>query len=184
MSSAGACGAASSTATVTINALPARPTLTVVYNGTTTTLTSSAATGNQFYLNGTAIAGATGPAYVVNGTPAQYGAYTLTTTSAQGCASLPSTAVVVTATAKQLATATLQVYPNPTPGGRLTVALTGAHQLVQLTVLNAVGQVVHRGPLAAAATEQSLDLNALPSGVYLLRAATAEGSVSRRFVRE
>ncbi|MDQ2770890.1 MAG: T9SS type A sorting domain-containing protein [Bacteroidota bacterium] len=184
VSTGGACGGASSTATVTINALPAPPTLSVVYNGSTTTLTSSAATGNQFYLNGTAIAGATGQTYVVSGTPAQYGSYTVTTTSAQGCASLPSTAVVVTATAKQLAAATLQLYPNPTPGGLLTVALTGAHQSVQLTVLNAVGQVVYRGTLAAAATQQQLDLSALPSGVYLLRAVMAEGSVSRRFVRE
>ena len=184
VSNAGACGAASSTATVTINALPARPTLTVVYNGPTTTLTSSAATGNQFYLNGTAIAGATGPTYVVNGAPAQYGPYTVTTTSAQGCTSLPSTAVLVTATARQLAATTLQLYPNPTPGGQLTVALTGAHLPVQLTVLNAVGQVVYRASMAAAATQQALDLSALPSGVYLLRAATAEGSVSRRFVRE
>ena len=183
VSSTGACGGTSSTATVTINPLPTSPTLTAQYNGPTTTLTSSAATGNQFYLNGVAIAGATGPSYVVN-SAAQLGSYTVTTTNANGCVSLPSVPLVVTASAKQLATATLQVFPNPTPSGRLTVELTGAHQLVQLTVLNAVGQVVYRGTLAAAATQQLLDLNALPSGVYLLRAATAEGSVSRRFVRE
>ena len=184
VSSTGACGGTSATATVTINALPTRPTLTAQYNGPTTTLTSSAATGNQFYLNGVAIAGATGPTYVVS-SAAQLGSYTVTTTSAQGCASLPSAPLVVTATAKQLADATLQLYPNPTPDGKLTITLTNAHQPVQLSVLNALGQVVFRATvLASSAAPQPLDLSALPSGVYLLRATTADGTATRRFVRE
>ncbi|MFC6224452.1 beta strand repeat-containing protein [Hymenobacter artigasi] len=184
VSSAGACGGATSTATLTINPLPTRPTLTAQYNGPTTTLTSSAATGNQFYFNGVAIAGATGLTYVVNST-AQLGSYTVTTTSAQGCTSLPSVALVVTATARQLAAAALQVYPNPTPDGKLTIELSGTHQPTQLTVLNAVGQVVYRAVLpATAAAQQPIDLSALPSGVYLLRATSADGTATRRFVRE
>ncbi|GAB3872122.1 hypothetical protein GCM10028824_22140 [Hymenobacter segetis] len=184
VSNAGACGGATSTATVTINALPTRPTVTAQYNGPTTTLTSSAPTGNQWYLNGVAIAGATGPTYVVN-SAAQLGSYTVTTTSAQGCASLPSAPLVVTATAKQLAAAALQVYPNPTPDGKLLVQLTSVHQAVQLSVLNALGQVVYRAALPASATAaQPLDLSALPTGVYLLRATSADGTATRRIVRE
>ena len=184
VSSTGACGGTSATATVTINALPTRPTLTAQYNGPTTTLTSSAATGNQFYLNGVVIAGATSPSYVVS-SATQLGSYTVTTTSAQGCASLPSVPLVVTATAKQLADAMLQLYPNPTPDGKLTITLINARQPVQLSVLNALGQVVFRVSVpASSATEQPLDLSALPSGVYLLRATTADGTATRRFMRE
>ena len=183
VSSTSACGGAAATAAVTINPLPARPTLTAQYNGSTTTLTSSAATGNQFYFNGAAIAGATGPSYVVN-SAAQLGSYTVTTTSAQGCTSPPSAPLLVTATAQQLVDAALQLYPNPTPDGRLTLTLGGAHQPVQLMVLNVLGQVVYRAALPAPATAQPLDLSALPTGVYLLRAATAEGTATRRFVRE
>ena len=185
VSSVGACGGTSSTATVTINALPASPTVSAAYNGPVTTLTSSAATGNQWYLNGVAIVGATSPTYVVNGAPAQLGSYTVTTTNANGCVSSPAAPLVVTATARQLATAALRLYPNPTPDGKLTVELTGALQPVQLTVLNAVGQVVYRALLpAASAARQPLDLSALPTGVYLLRATTADGTATRRFVRE
>ena len=115
----------------------------------------------------------------------QLGSYTVTTTSAQGCASLPSVPLVVTATAKQLADAMLQLYPNPTPDGKLTITLINARQPVQLSVLNALGQVVFRVSVpASSATEQPLDLSALPSGVYLLRATTADGTATRRFMRE
>ena len=183
VSSAGACGGTSSTATVTLNALPTRPTLTAQYNGPTTTLTSSAAAGNQFYFNGVAIAGATGQSYVVN-SAAQLGSYTVTTTNANGCVSLPSAPLVVTATARQLADAALQLYPNPTPDGKLTLTLANAHQPGQLTVLNTLGQVVYRAALSTSATAQLLDLSALPTGVYLLRATTADGTATRRFVRE
>ncbi|GAA3988888.1 beta strand repeat-containing protein [Hymenobacter antarcticus] len=184
VSSTNACGGTSATATVTINPLPVRPTVTAQYNGPTTTLTSSAPTGNQWYLNGTAIAGATDPTYVVN-SAAQLGSYTVTTTNANGCLSSPSAPLVVTATARQLADAALQLYPNPTPDGKLTVTLTNAHQAVQLSVLNTLGQVVYRVAVpASAAATQPLDLSALPTGVYLLRATTADGTATRRFVRE
>ena len=184
VSSAGACGGATATATLTINALPTRPTIAVQYNGPTTTLTSSAATGNQWYQNGVIITGATDPTYVVN-SAAQLGSYTVTTTSAQGCASLPSAPLVVTATARQLADAALQLYPNPTPDGKLMITLTNARQPVQLSVLNALGQVVYRAAVpASSAAPQSLDLSALPTGVYLLRATTTDGTATRRFVRE
>ncbi len=185
VSNAGACGGATSTATITINALPTRPTVSAAYNGPTTTLTSSAATGNQWYLNGVAIAGATGSTYVVS-SAAQLGSYTVTTTNATtGCASLPSLPLVVTATARQLADATLHLYPNPSPDGKLTMELAGTHPAGQLTVVNALGQVVYRALLPAApATRQPLDLSALPTGVYLLRATTPDGTATRRFVRE
>ena len=185
VSSTGACGGATSTATVTINALPTRPTVSAAYNGPTTTLTSSAATGNQWYLNGVAIAGATGITYVVN-SAAQLGSYTVTTTNATtGCPSLPSAPLVVTATARQAANAALNLYPNPTRDGKLTLELAGALQPVQLTVLSAVGQVVYRALVpAASAAHQSIDLSTLPTGVYLLRASSAEGTATRRFVRE
>ncbi|UOQ75928.1 hypothetical protein MUN84_15015 [Hymenobacter sp. 5516J-16] len=114
VAAAGGCSAVTATTTVTINATPAQPTVTASYSGATTTLTSSATTGNQWYLNGTAIPGATNQTYVVSAA-AQYGNYTVVTTSAQGCASLPSQPLVVTTSQKPLAGSSLTIYPNPTP---------------------------------------------------------------------
>ena len=92
---------------------------------------------------------------------------------------------MVTATARQLAAAALQVYPNPTPDGKLTITLSDSRQPVQLSIINALGQVVYRAALPAATTTPlPVDLSTLPTGVYLLRATSAAGTATRRFVRE
>ncbi len=186
VAAAGGCAATSATSTFTVNPRPATPTLSAAYNGATTTLTSSAATGNQFYFNNVLIAGATGQTYVVNGTPASLGSYTVTTTNANGCTSLPSTALVVTSSLKPLAGSSLNVYPNPTHDGNLTVELKGYHQAVELTVLNALGQVVSTAlvPAAAGNTTQVLNLSQLPSGIYIMRAKTEGGVDARRIVKD
>ena len=183
----GACGAATATATVTINALPAAPTVSVQYNGPTTILTSSAAPTSgsyQWFLNGQPISGATSQTYAVTGS-AQFGSYTVVVTSAQGCASPASAPLTVTAAAKPLAAA-LELYPNPTSTGRLTLTLSGYAKPLELTVLDAVGRVVYRTTVrpAASTATQELDLSPLPVGTYLLRASSADGTLIRRLVRE
>ncbi|RZK34875.1 MAG: T9SS type A sorting domain-containing protein, partial [Hymenobacter sp.] len=151
------------------------------------TLTSSATSGNQFYLNNTAIAGATNQTYLIN-SGSQNGSYTVRVTSAAGC-SATSAAVAVTVTAAtpaQAATA-LAVAPNPTPDGLLTLELSGFREAVTLTVLNTLGQRVAESTVASTALgqRQQLNLSALPAGVYVLQARTASGAVAvRRIVRE
>ncbi|MCB2409817.1 beta strand repeat-containing protein [Hymenobacter lucidus] len=185
VAASGSCASATATTTVTINARPATPTLSVQYNGPTTTLTSSATTGNQFYLNNVAIPGATGQTYVVN-TPAQYGSYTVVTTSSAGCASLPSLALVVSSSVKPLAGSSLSVYPNPTHDGQLTVELSGYRAATTLSVVNALGQQVFTTavPASGGTSKQAVNLSQLPAGIYILRAATEGGIDTRRIVKE
>jgi hypothetical protein len=185
VAASGSCAATSASATITLAPTPARPTLTVQYNGSTATLTSSAAAGNQFYRNGVAIAGATGQTYVVN-SAAQLGSYTVVTTNASGCASAPSAALVVTSGVKPLAGSSLSVYPNPTPDGQLTVELSGYSKAVTLTVLNALGQVVYSTALPAntGTHRQALNLSQMPAGVYILQAKTEGNLDTRRLIKE
>jgi hypothetical protein len=185
VAAANGCAATTATATFTVNERPATPTLTAAFNGTATTLTSSAATGNQFFFNGVAIAGATNQTYEVPGSPASLGSYTVVTTSAQGCASLPSAALVVTSGRKPLAGSSLSVYPNPTPDGRLNVELSGYRKAVELNVFNALGQVVFSAtvPASAGNATQLVDLTQLPAGIYILRAKTEGGLDTRRVVK-
>ncbi|KAA9325363.1 T9SS type A sorting domain-containing protein [Hymenobacter busanensis] len=189
VTNAGGCTATSAATSVTVNPTPVAPTLTAVTqpNGSVL-LTSSAASGNQFYLNGTPVAGATGQTYLV-ASPLQNGPYTVATTSTSGCPSAASNAVNVTVVlaAKPLAGSSLQVYPNPTHDGRLTVELTGYRKPVQLTVVNALGQVVFRQevkPASSGLTQQTVDLSTLPHGVYVLRLVTEGGTDTRRIVHE
>ena len=182
----GGCAAATATATVTVNPTPARPTLTPTYNGTVTTLTSSAATGNQFYFNGTAIPGATGQTYVINGSTATYGAYTVVATNSFGCSSQASLVTTITTSRAGIAGASLLVYPNPTPTGQVTLELSGLRSTTQLAVLDALGRVVRAETLPATAgtATHTLDLSHMASGVYLLRLTNADGVETRRLVRE
>ncbi|MGI4865048.1 MAG: beta strand repeat-containing protein [Janthinobacterium lividum] len=183
---AGICAAQTATTTITINPTPARPTLAAGYNGTVTTLTSSSATGNQFYFNGVAIAGATGQTYVVNGSATTYGSYTVVVTNTFGCSSSASVASVVTGTKSSIAGASIQLYPNPTPDGRATLELSGLRSATQLTVLDALGRVVRNETLPATTgvVTRTLDLARLASGVYVLRLSNNEGVETRRLTRE
>ena len=96
-----ACSSTDSNAVaVTVNAVPATPTISV--GGPTTfcaggsvTLTSSHAAGNQWYRNGVALDGETGQVFVASSS----GSYTVMTTSS-GCASATSAATAVTVNPK------------------------------------------------------------------------------------
>ncbi|MDO7845441.1 T9SS type A sorting domain-containing protein [Hymenobacter sp. M29] len=115
------------------------------------------------------------------------GTYTVQATSTQGCASIPSAAVnVVVTTGTQTATlagVSLRVFPNPTADGQLSIELSGINaKASQLTVLNALGQVVHTGTVAAGTAQ--LKLSQLASGVYTFRVLTEQGVLTQRVVRQ
>src|SRR5204862_3432482 len=86
------------TVNVTVNPNPPVPTITggplTFCQGGNVTLTSSAATGNQWYLGGVAIGGATNPTYVATAT----GNYTVTVTVAGCSATSAATTVTVNPT--------------------------------------------------------------------------------------
>ncbi|TGE25944.1 T9SS type A sorting domain-containing protein [Hymenobacter aquaticus] len=184
VAASGGCSAVAATATLTIVPLPARPTFTVQYNGAVTTLTSSAATGNQWYLNGVAIPGATGQTYVIN-SAAQYGSYTVVV-SAGGCSSAPSAALVVNSSVKPLAGSSLSVFPNPTHQNTVTVELSGYRMATELSLYNSLGQLVYSTTAqGSTGTRQvTLELTNQPAGVYVLRAKTEGGLDIRRIVKE
>ena len=180
VAAAGGCTATSATASLMVSLLPAQPTLS--FQGSLLLTPAVANATYQFYLNEVAIAGATSASYQ----PAQNGSYTVVVTSAAGCASAPSApvAVVITGVRAALSAFTLTLYPNPTTSGYLTVTLSRRRVPARLTVFNTLGQQVLTTTLPAAASSHELDLRHLPSGVYVLRATTELGTVSRRLIRE
>ena len=172
------------TTSIVVRVLAPVPTPTVTRTGGT--LTSSAATGNQWYRDGQLIAGATGQSY----TPTSNGTYTVRATAVVGttsCSSAPSLPLTVLATQRILPGSSLSVVPNPTPTGRFSVVLTGYHQPVTITVFDALGRTVGRAFIAAPApqgTTQPLDLASLGAGLYVLQVRTATSLETRRIVRE
>ncbi|MCI1186251.1 FG-GAP-like repeat-containing protein [Hymenobacter sp. DH14] len=77
-------------------------------------------------------------------------------------------------------------YPNPF-ADRLTVALPGQAeaQATTVTLLSLTGRPVYATKLDLSAAPQALsNLPELPAGVYILRLATATGSISQKVVRQ
>jgi len=123
------CTSAAGSTSVVVNATPATPTITpggptTFCAGGSVTLTSSSATGNQWFLNAGLITGATGNTY----SAVASGNYTVVVT-ASGCSSAPSSAISVTVNP---APAT----PTITPGGPTTFCNGGS---VLLTSSSATG---------------------------------------------
>jgi hypothetical protein len=179
------CAAASPTTLVYVNEVPPTPSLTATTSGGVTTLTSSAPLGNQFYFNGSPIAGATDQTYVV-GASAPAGSYTVAVTNASGCSSAQSAALAVVLAVQPASSATVALYPNPT-GDQLTISLQGYPRAVDFILLNALGQPVRRGTLAAGTAglrTHVLELRGLPAGIYLLQAASEGRTTTLRLVRE
>ena len=161
------CTSAASAATaVTVNPIPAKPTVsaggpTTICAGGSVVLTSSSATGNQWYLNGSAINGATATQYSANAT----GNYHVIAT-VNGCASPASEATTITVTP-------LPPVPTITAGSATTFCTGGS---VTLTSSSATGnQWSRNGTLIGGATSQTYD--ATTSGNYTVT-TTANGCAS------
>ncbi len=115
VTASGCSSAPSAATTVTVNPVPPTPTITpggptVFCTGGSVTLTSSSASGNQWFLNGNPIGGATSQSYFATAS----GNYTVVVTTG-GCASAPSSATAVTvnpAPSTPVVTAPSSVYPG------------------------------------------------------------------------
>lgn len=100
-----------------------------------------------------------------------------TTNSARSTARLSA---VLSAAAARTGAGALEVYPNPAPGGRLTLRLPAnpAAPAATVCLLNALGQVVLRQALPNAGGEHVLAVSGLPAGLYTLRVQRADGASS------
>ena len=146
---------------VTMNAIPSAPVVTAVG----AVLTSSAASGNQWYFEGTAIAGATNQSYTVTHNTGYY--WCVVTTN--GCASPISNKVWVVVTGQQeLQNNNINVYPVPNDG-RFTVTITSPGQeTFTIEVFNQLGAKIYElGDVQVNGTfEKQVDLRPVANGIY------------------
>jgi hypothetical protein len=166
VTTSGCSSAPSAATTVTVNPIPPTPTITpsgptTFCAGGSVTLTSSSASGNQWYLNGNPIGGETNQTYVATAS----GDYTVVVTMS-GCSSAPSAATTVTVN---------PVPPTPTitPGGPTTFCAGGS---VLLTSSSASGNqwYLNGSPIGG---ETNQTYTATASGDYTV-VVTASGCSS------
>jgi len=143
------------------------PTPTVTLNGNV--LTSSIATGNQWYLNDVLIDGATGQTYTATAT----GVYTTKVTT--GSCTITSNAINFTATPvtnvdpEEIG---MKVSPNPSPGGQFTLQLvTRTRSNLDISLVSTTGQQVYRSqiPDFTGTLSKLITPGKLAAGVYYLQ---------------
>lgn len=148
---------------------PATPTIT----GIAGVLHSSASTGNQWFLDGVMISGATGNSL----TPMLSGNYQVQVTDLNGCASPMSAPYNITgvATGEIALAEKLKIFPNPTTG---IITLDGAMLTgsdFEITVFNATGNIILRKQHS-----KVIDLSASGNGIYFLSLKPGSGETITR----
>lgn len=149
--------------TVTVNPTPAVPTFTV--NTSTGVLSSSAGAGNQWYLNGNAINGATGSTY----TATVNGSYHVCVTNAQGCTSCstPQDVALISIGSGQFIVP-VTILPNPV-SDYLQIVADENVKTVNYTVkiYNALGQLMYENGM----TTQLLEIRTAnwSEGIYTIQ---------------
>ncbi|MCB9232557.1 MAG: hypothetical protein H6581_12880 [Bacteroidia bacterium] len=164
--------AGSDSAFVTVNALPPVPTIT--QNGPQ--LTSSASSGNQWFLNGNPISGATNPTF----TATQNGTYQVQVTNAQGCSVLSAPLSVVLDGQESLAgEMDLIVFPNPTQAYLMIQGTKFEQKNTSIALFDQNGRQLRNWnfPRGISRAGSRLELGPLPAGLYhLVLRAEAEFS--------
>lgn len=161
---------------VTVHQNPPTPNITI--NGNV--LTSSSSNGNQWYLNGNLIAGATQQNY----TAQQNGNYHVVVTNANNCTAQSNTLAFTTVGIADLErVGVTSVYPNPT-NGLLNIQFSDNQQDVQLKIYDVSGRVhiQKRVMTISQNSVETLNLDNLTTGVYTLRILTNENQATFRIV--
>jgi PKD repeat protein len=157
-------GASSSVSqTVTVN--PAPPTPTITQNGVV--LTSSLASGDQWYLNGIVIAGDTLPADTAN----QSGIYKVIATNQFGCS---ASSIPVNITTTDINSIKKNdgfiIFPNPS-NGIVTINFVGKSEHINVEVMNDLGQLAYAETVNDCQNNcnKTIDMTAFMRGIYLFR---------------
>jgi hypothetical protein len=160
----GNCTATSNQVTLTINT---PDTVTITQLGDT--LKASGALSYQWYLNGSAIAGATSTVYVVS----QSGSYYAEGSGLNGCAGKSNTEVLkgVTGIGQISDISDVKVYPNPLANGSWHLDVTSDWIGSDCEVYDAAGRLILRTEIKG--TQSEMELN-VAQGIYLMRINSAQ----------
>ena len=151
---------------------PGKPVITNNNN----VLYSSAASGNQWYLNGMLIPGATDTKY----TPLKGGTYTVVSTV---CGSTSDPVQVVINGIFEMTQQELTIYPNPSNG--IFFISDNGKKIQQLQVYDALGKLISQKQISLINSTYPVDLSELNEGVYWLKAISDEGySTARLLLRK
>lgn len=151
------------------------PSVSIVVQGDT--LSSFGAVAYQWYLNGTAISGATSPIYVAE----QTGNYSLGITDANGCSARSTEVSVVINGINLLQSDPLAIYPNPFHD----YFVIQGNQVNRIEITDVLGRVVpHREATDVSGTGVRIQLSGVANGIYYVKVFTYSGEMTGKIVRQ
>jgi PKD repeat protein len=173
----GSVGACNTTKTITVNvgavAIP-----TITQSGLV--LTSSASSGNQWYLNGSPIVGETSQSYTVT----QTGYYSVWFSSAIGCKSSSSaTQVTITGLENYATISSIKISPNPAKDVLFVNASEKEFKKVNFSIYSIKGQLVKTGELLLN-NKESISISDLSAGVYEIKLYINQIQSTLKFIKE
>lgn len=155
--------------TLTVNPIPAAPVLT--FTGTAYTSSYGSTGTHTWYVNNQVI-GITGPTLSTSlvGNKSVYVVYT----DENGCVSEPSN-VLIGISHIEAQNNHISIYPNPN-NGQFDIRFTGVSGMMNVTVLNAMGQTVFNNRFQVSQGQvEMIDLQSAEAGVYLIKVESAAG---------
>ena len=160
----------SDTRTVTVNSNPSTPTISL--NGNV--LSSNSNSGNQWYLDGVLIAGATSQSINVN----QSGNYHVVVTNSSNC-STESSGINMNLSGIDVieGDGLVSVYPNPN-NGSFHLSFTNAYNQAKVNLTNSIGQTIFSDVI----TSKDYTVEGLSNGVYLLIIELENEVISKKVV--
>jgi hypothetical protein len=156
---------------------PAQPVIS--FNIALGILTSSAAVGNTWYLNGVLIPDQTGSTLIATAS-GTYKAQVVV----DGCISVFSTdlVLVVTGLAEQaFIHDVFTVFPNPVHRTATVRWLSGSLEKKQVVVVDALGKVVHAQDYSV--DETTIDMENFPDGIYIVKGQNGVGSGMMKIIK-
>jgi len=160
------------TLTITVQPPPAAPVITIAG----TELISTVASSYQWFLNGTAIPGATEQEW----TPVANGNYSVQVSDANGCSTLGLPVYYGTVGVAEGFASAVRIYPQPV---RDQLTLEGLRMNASARIFDMQGAMVWQGTVTAGPVS-TLDLAALASGAYTLELSTGTELVRLPLVKE
>jgi hypothetical protein len=145
-----------------------------------TTLSSSFASNNQWYLNGNLIAGATGQTY----SPTQSGNYMVAVTLSTGCNSQSDNFVYVIIIQSAENDIGLNVFPNPANSQLNVVFATQTAAALNLSLVNSIGQTGYseKKTLQGGGFITTINVGNYAPGTYILRILLGQKLYSRKVI--
>jgi uncharacterized repeat protein (TIGR03803 family) len=171
------CGTANSaTENLKVYAGPATPVIT--QSGSV--LSSTAAAGYQWYLNGALLAGATSQSY----TTVQNGNYTVAVSNSNLCSTVSAPYMMLnTGIAEKQDQGLTELFPNPVSTMVNIIYGATSESTSNIAIMDMLGNIVLDTRITSGNTRNSaqLDVSSLPSGLYILKLSNGGNHWLRKF---